>query len=132
MDMPVLQEGKTQKRVDLHSIQTVFGLYAVHAVTIEKAQSMPRQGVVSVANYMQGYGEIYGLCFAMGIVMREVRPVTWKKAMLKDMPKGGKDVSIVRVRQLMPTYKLPGRKKDHGIADAILIALYGQNVSETL
>ena len=42
--------------------------------------------------------------------------------MMHDMPKE-KEASIMRVGQLYPDLVL-GRKKDHGIADAILIAKY--------
>ena len=55
-----------------------------------------------------------------------IHPKTWKKELMHDMPKE-KEASIMRVGQLYPDLVL-GRKKDHGIADAILIAKYLMSV----
>jgi len=57
-----------------------------------------------------------------------VVPVRWKKSMMPDATKE-KDASILRVKQLYPQeahqFK---RKKDHGRADALLIAAYGKMI----
>lgn len=131
-DMPVRKMDKGQ-RIDLNRLRRYIGSWDITAATIEKAQVMPverrvngkviRQGIASTGKYMQAYGEIYGLLVGLNIPINEVHPQTWKKAMMKDMGKG-KEASIIRVLQHYPTLKLE-RKKDHGIADAILIGMYG-------
>lgn len=119
-DMPTLMDGK-RRSIDINSLKRTFR-YAT-AVVIEKAQSMPGNGGVAMFNYGMSYGMILGLCEGLEIPIHPVHPATWKKAMLKDMPKG-KDSSIIKVLQLYPHLKF-GRKKDHGMAEAILIGLYG-------
>jgi len=94
-----------------------------HAV-IEKAQAMPKQGTVSMFRYGVAYGFIRGLLKTMRIPYTLIHPKTWKKEMMPDMGKD-KGASILRVQQLFPTTELT-RKKDHNIADAILLAEYGR------
>lgn len=83
---------------------------------------MPNQGIVSSGRYMASYGFLRGLCVGNGIPYHLIQPQTWKKAMMPDMGKD-KGASIQKVSQLYPELSLT-RVKDHGIADAILIARY--------
>jgi crossover junction endodeoxyribonuclease RuvC len=132
MDMPLRKMDKGQ-RIDLAKLKQQLKDYEIDGAILEKAQAMPaertvggkviRQGIASTAKYMQAYGEIYGLLVGLDIPIQEVHPATWKKAMMKDMPKG-KEASIIKVQQLYPKMEFK-RKKDHGMADAILIGLYG-------
>lgn len=136
MDMPLRKMDKGQ-RIDLTYLRNHLSLYDFMGATLEKAQAMPaerivggkviRQGIASTAKYMQAYGEVYGLLVGLGIPIQEVHPASWKKAMMKDMPRG-KEASIIKVQQMYPKMKF-ARKKDHGIADAILIGLYGLKYS---
>jgi crossover junction endodeoxyribonuclease RuvC len=95
-------------------------------VGIEKAQTMPNQGISSSGRYMASYGFLRGLCVGLSVEYQLIHPKTWKKELMHDMPKE-KEASIMRVGQLYPDLVL-GRKKDHGIADAILIAKYLMSV----
>lgn len=97
-------------------------------VFIEKAQCMPRQGVVSVSHYMQGYGEIIGMLKSREIPYKEIPASTWKRAL--GLGKN-KDESVTMVQQKYPflskiLHGSRGGKKD-GKAEAILIALYGMS-----
>ena len=121
IDMPIYTILK--KRVlNEPAICMIFRKFHPMIVGLEKAQTMPGQGLVSSGRYMETYGFIKGMCVASQFQYHLIRPASWKKKMLFDMPKG-KDSSIVKVGQLYPNINLP-RKKDHGIADAILIARY--------
>ncbi|MAE81585.1 MAG: crossover junction endodeoxyribonuclease [Flammeovirgaceae bacterium] len=121
MDMPVYTILK--KRVlNEPAICMIFRKYKPMIVGIEKAQTMPGQGLVSSGRYMDSYGFLRGMCVGMKYQYHLIRPTSWKKKMLFDMPKD-KHSSIVKVGQLYPEIELL-RKKDHGIADAILIARY--------
>jgi len=127
LDIPTLSDGK-RRIVDLLHIKSLIITHAGKhmdsaKVIIEKAQSMPKNGATGMFNYGVSYGMLLGLCAGLGIAVRPVHPATWKKVMLKDMPKG-KESSIIRVRELYPNLLLP-RKKDHHVADSILIGLYG-------
>ena len=124
-DMPVIEVGN-KRELDEPGLRDVFAKYSPHytklTVGIEKSQTMPNQGIVSSGRYMASYGFLRGLCVGMGLPYILIRPPSWKKVMLADMPKE-KGSSIQKVGQLYPGIKLT-RKKDHGISDAILIARY--------
>lgn len=94
-------------------------------VGIEKAQAMPKQGVVSMFNYGVGYGLYLGILCGFRIPYVEIPPAKWKKEfslMLKD-----KNESIRVAKQLFPQVsKQLNRKKDHGRAEAILLAAYAR------
>ena len=124
-DMHIIQvAGK--RELNEPEIRDIFNKFSPHytklTVGIEKSQTMPNQGVVSSGRYMASYGFLRGLCVGMGLPYILIRPPSWKKAMLSDMPKE-KGSSIQKVGQLYPHINLT-RKKDHGISDAILIARY--------
>ncbi len=122
IDMPIIKGKKNE--LDGGAIRSFLHRYNYDMAFIEKAQSMPGQGISSTGRYMEGYGRIRGICEGMKIPYTLVHPRTWKRIMMADMPKD-KGQSIVRVKQLFPEIDLP-RKKDHGKADAILIAEYGR------
>ena len=151
-DLPVVEVGG-KRELELVEIRDWLehDLDAVTHVFIEKAQAMPilekpkkgkkgkkekpkkgkkgkkekpkPQGVVSTGRYMKSFGELIGLCVGLHLPYTLVHPTSWKRALLKDMPKD-KGASIQRALQLFPSLSLP-RKKDHGKAEALLIAYYG-------
>ena len=91
-------------------------------VFLEQAQSMPGQGVASTFKYGVGFGQILGVLAALGIPHRQVSPAVWKRQMgvTKD-----KDKARALAQQLFPTAPL-SRVKDHGRAEALLIAEWGR------
>lgn len=96
--------------------------------TIEKVGVMPKQGISSSGKFMKGYGEVLGICTALGFKILEPTPQAWKKEMLAGTDKS-KDASIQRCENLFPTVNLilPRCRKPHdGIAEAILMAAWGQ------
>lgn len=121
IDMPIIQVGK-KRELNEPNIKFILEGFKPLVVGIEKAQVMPGQGISSSGRYMASYGFLRGVCVGLGLEYHLIHPRTWKKAMMPDMPKE-KEASIMRVGQLYPDVVLE-RKKDHGIADAILIAKY--------
>ena len=104
--------------------------YEEHNVTcvVEKVGVMPKQGISSSGKFMKGYGEILGVCTALGFKILEPTPQAWKKVMLAGTDKS-KDASINRCENLFPSANLilPRCRKAHdGIAEAILMAEYGR------
>ena len=100
-------------------------------VCIEKQQSMPGQGVSSTFSTGYGFGLWIGILAALGISYTVVRPQTWKREMLRDMAGdtmstgNGKAAARLRAMQLFPSASDQlTRVKDHGRADALLIAEY--------
>ncbi len=121
IDMPIIEVGK-KRELNEPKIRWLLEGFRPLCVGIEKAQTMPSQGISSSGRYMASYGFLRGICVGLGLEYCLVHPKTWKKKMMPDMPKE-KEASIMRVGQLYPDLVL-ARKKDHGIADAILIARY--------
>ena len=123
MDMPIIKVGK-KRELDEARLSVIFKMWRSKSINValEKSQTMPNQGIVSSGRYMASYGFLRGLCVGNGIPYHLIQPQTWKKAMMPDMGKD-KGASIQKVSQLYPELSLT-RVKDHGIADAILIARY--------
>ena len=96
-------------------------------VYIEDVHAMPGQGVSSTFNFGRGFGLWEGIVAALGIPYTLITPQRWQKVMLTGLPGKEKGASRVRAGQLFP--QLAGqltRVKDHGRADALLIAEYGR------
>lgn len=120
--MPVLKIGKNQRVLDESAIRELMHERMPCFVTIEKAQSMPKQGVVGVGRYMEGYGFLRGLFVGLDIPYQAIAPTRWKRAMMPDMPKE-KSASVLSASRMFPCLTL--KPTEHGKADALLIAVYG-------
>lgn len=136
LDTPTLNlsgKGKTRRRININQIDSWFCDYVqvpmdCHAF-IEKAQSMPGQGVASMFGYGVSYGMMLGLLTAWQIKFTEVTPQSWKKTMLEGMDKSSKDASRAKAMQLWPhAQQMFCRKNDQHIAEAALIAEYGRRI----
>lgn len=92
-------------------------------VGLEKAQAMPKQGVVSMFTYGTNYGEWLGILETLGLHYVIVRPQEWKKLVL---------VGTARDKLAALEYARTrfGAEvgKDHGRADALCIAEYVRRV----
>ena len=92
-------------------------------VLLERVSARPGQGVTSMFSFGTSSGIIQGIIATLGIPLTFVTPQEWRKKM--GVPKG-KDGSRQRVLELRPDLASKfSRKKDHGRADAVLLALYG-------
>ncbi len=130
--MPVLTITKSKgvRRVlDLTALANLIDDKTKNAarvsVFIERVSAMPKQGVASMFSFGESYGAIKGIVAAHFLPMALVTPVAWK-AKLKVSK--NKDDARYRASQLMPRFAhLWSRRKDDGMAEAALIAFYGQN-----
>ncbi len=96
---------------------------------VEKAQSMPRQGVASTFKYGTGFGVILGVLGALQIRTHQVRPAQWKQTAGLS---SDKTASRRRAIELWPMQAGHfARKKDDGRAEAALIAHHGQTLIHT-
>src|ERR1035437_10078599 len=99
-------------------------------VFLEKAQSMPGQGVSSMLSIGLGYGTYRGILAALKLPRTLVHPKTWQKVMFQDLPKTDtKAMSHIVCMRLWPgmSWLASERcKKAHdGLTDAAMIAMYG-------
>src|SRR5262249_31888111 len=91
---------------------------------IERAQAMPKQGASSGFKYGRATGALEGVLACCEIATTIVEPSVWKK--FHQLRGGDKEAARQRALQLFPaSHALLARKKDHGRAEAALVALYG-------
>ncbi len=128
--MPVVVVKDSKRDYDVTAIVRLLRELKPDHVFIEKAQSMPGQGVASMFSTGRGYGLMCGIVAALEIPYTLVHPKTWQKVMFKDLPKSDtKAMSYIVCSRLWPKHSWrasPRCKKPHdGMTDAALIALYG-------
>src|SRR5262249_15174798 len=90
-------------------------------VIIEEAQAMPGQGVRSMFTCGLGFGVWLGMLATLWLDHTRVRPGVWKRALGLS---GDKEQACLRAMNLYSAANLR-RKKDHGRAEALLLAYYG-------
>jgi len=123
IDIPVTGVG-AKERVDVLAIRTWIIAHAPQHALIERAQAMPKQGASSGFKYGRAAGALEGTLACCEIPMTIVEPSAWKK--FHQLRGGDKEAARQRALQLFPAaHALLARKKDHGRAEASLIALYG-------
>ena len=96
---------------------------------IERAQAMPKQGVVSMFTFGKGYGMWLMALAATKIPYQVVHSRTWTKVMLDGAPGDGKERAYLVARRMFPNW-LPTKKKEWEYADSILLAEYGKRKSQ--
>ena len=121
IDIPVI--GMTAKeRVDVLALrQWILSHCPTHAV-IERAQAMPKQGSSSGFKYGRAVGSIEAAIALCEIPITIAEPSVWKRRhKLRGKDKeGARQLAL----QLFPAaHALLARRKDHGRAEAALIAL---------
>lgn len=111
--------------VDIDLLVRRLKNFAPLAAFIERASSMPGQGVVSTFKFGMAYGAIRAAVAASEIPSYIISPVKWKKhfGLSKD-----KELSRAMAIRLWPGCGFFERKMDHGRAEAALIARYGIDV----
>jgi len=126
-DMPIRDAGKKSRKANEIDGATLARMLRVHLVDIgevwiEEVSAMPGQGVSSMFGLGDSRGCIRGVCEALGLSTQRVHPRTWKKHYALD---ADKDASRALAVRLYPGCEALARKKDHGRAEAILLARYG-------
>jgi len=128
-DTPVLTLATSRGTKQEYDVPGLVALLAPYAgsqahVILEESQAMPGQGVRSMWTTGYGFGLWLGLLGAVGIPYSRVRPQVWKKAL--SLPGKDKEQARLRAMQLYPGADLR-RKRDHGRAEALLLAWYGMH-----
>jgi len=98
--------------------------YEIVMVALEKVSARPGQGVVSMFTFGRNLGAWEGIISAFGIPFMMPTPRQWQKGIIDQ--KAGADPkarSLNTARRLFPDAELT-RKKDHGRADALLLAFW--------
>jgi len=123
IDIPTIGT-KAKERVDVIAIQKWIGQHRPALACIERAQSMPKQGSSSGFKYGRATRAIEAAVTLSGIPTEIIEPSVWKRALC--LPGKDKEAARQRALELFPAaHALLARKKDHGRAEACLIALFG-------
>ncbi len=112
-----------------HDLATLMRTFdpATTRVYLENVHSMPGQGVSSTFRFGVGFGQIQGVLATLGFPYILVEPSKWKTAMgLRGKEKAE---SRALAQRLFPTASL-SRVRDHGRAEALLLACYGMRKDE--
>lgn len=111
--------------VDVDTLAARLRQMAPTVAVIERVHSMPKQGVSSTFKFGMAYGALRAVVAAMQIPTHLVTPQAWKRHFRLG---ADKEESRELALRLWPGERSDGafrRKKDHGRAEAALIARYG-------
>jgi Holliday junction resolvasome RuvABC endonuclease subunit len=89
-------------------------------IAIEMLYSRPGQSSITMWNFARAVGAITAICELTNYPCHMVRPQVWRSYFNLDK---GKDASLDIARMFWPEAPLK-RKKDHNLADALLISEY--------
>jgi crossover junction endodeoxyribonuclease RuvC len=121
IDIPVIGVG-AKERVDVIAIRSWIVLHRPQHALIERAQAMPKQGASSGFKFGRATGSLESVIVCCEIPLTIVEPSAWKK--FHQLRGGDKEGGRQRALQLFPSaHALLARKRDHGRAEAALIAL---------
>lgn len=129
-DTPVVEvprsNGGKRHAFDLPEMASLLRMVPADSlsVVLEQVGPMPGQGVTSMFRFGEGYGCWQGILAALGIRYVLVHPQRWQRAMLDGVPRGD-GASLIVAKRRFPKVDLH-RKKDHGRADALLLAEWGR------
>ncbi len=116
-DMPVAAGD-----VDAATLAARIAQMQPDVAIVELVASRPGQGVASVFKFGCGFGMVRGVIAASGVPLHLVSAAKWKRALGLD---ADKEKSRALALRLWPGRSdLFGRKKDHGRAEAALLARY--------
>ena len=99
----------------------------VERAYVEQVGAMPKQGVASTCGFGRSYGTLLGTLGALGVPFEMVAPTVWQRAeRVTGRSARDKTLSRQRASELFPTFAASfARARDHGRADAALIAHWG-------
>ncbi len=121
-DIPTAGTG-SQRRVDVANLAIVLRGFLPARAVIEHVSAMPGQGVASTFRFAMATGAIAGVAGALGLPAVWVPASKWKRA---SGLTADKERSRLRAIETWPGQaRLFARKRDHGRAEAALIARWG-------
>jgi crossover junction endodeoxyribonuclease RuvC len=115
---------KAKQRIDVLALRDWIQFHKPDHAYVERGQAHPHQGASSGFKYGRGCGAIETVITLCEIPLTIVEPSVWKK--FHQLRGGDKEAARQRALQLFPAgHALLARRKDHGRAEAALVALYG-------
>lgn len=115
-DVPIVD-----RQVNAAEWSRLVRYFSPDVVVIEKVGAMPKQGVSSTFRFGMGAGLIRGVVAGASLPIIDATPTVWKRWFKLDGdPEKSRALAIRRFPQLEGL----GLKKNHGRAEALLMALW--------
>ena len=95
---------------------------------VEQVGSMPKQGVASTFKFGMGCGLIRGVLAGAGVPIISVTPAKWKKHF--SLNNDGEKSRALAIRRFPSASSSLARKKDHGRAEALLMAQWKLEIND--
>ena len=125
-DMPLLDGD-----VDPRGIRDVIMQHKPALAVIERVHSHPNEGVSSVWRFACAFATALAVLALAEIPIIQVPPAKWKKAMGIRGGQLGKEHARRLAIEMFPTQQESFKRvKDHGRAEATLIAVYASRLNE--
>jgi crossover junction endodeoxyribonuclease RuvC len=102
-------------------IKSCVSTFDTAMIAVESVHSMPKQGIASTAKFMRAVGAIEATAELTHYPFVLVTPQKWKK--FHGLIGTNKFASLELARSMFPEASLK-RQKDHGRADALLMAIW--------
>ena len=123
-DIPLMQE---YRRPDPRILRDLIMRFVPDRAFVELVGPMPRQGLASTSTFMRSTGYIEATVLCTGTPMSLITPQRWKKYH-RIKPGSSKEDSRLLALKLVPELAPQlARKKDHGRAESVLLALYAEH-----
>ena len=120
-DMPSTGTG-AKARVDIIAAAEWIAKHSPSTAYVERAQAFPGQGASSGFSYGRAVGALEAIVALCSIPLILVEASLWKRKL--HLPGKDKEAARQKALQLFPSqHALLARKKDHGRAEAALIAV---------
>jgi crossover junction endodeoxyribonuclease RuvC len=124
-DMPLLDGD-----VDAHAICQMIKIHQPDVAIIERVHPHPKEGVSSVWRFAAAFATVCTAVALSKIPLTQVSPAKWKKAMgVKGGAEGKEQCRRLVIEMLPHQREMFERKKDHGRAEAVLIARYATTLN---
>jgi crossover junction endodeoxyribonuclease RuvC len=117
-DLPIVAGA-----IDVATLADLIRQMRPNRAVIERVASMPKQGVASTFKFGAAYGALLGVVGALTIPSTLVAATKWKRELGLSADK--EEARALALRTWPARSELFKRKKDHGRAEAALLALWG-------
>ncbi len=119
----VMKNGGKRKKINTQGVLEILRFCRPEHIFIEQVSAQPGNGAAAAFTYGFGAGVLEACVASCGIPFTYVLPQVWKKEL--NCPKD-KNAARVRASQLIPELSHNwSLKRQDGVAEAALIALYG-------
>jgi crossover junction endodeoxyribonuclease RuvC len=126
-DLPVVGAG-AKAMISGPLLANLMLRFAPSRAVVERVGPMPKQGVSSTFKFGRCVGLIEGVLGGSLVLISYVSPTTWKRHFGLAAEKEAARRKVIEIWPASAA-ELFGRKRDHGRAEACLIALWGQRAA---